>query len=128
MLFSYICVMNLVRNITDHSCNADHDYINITYTIFQTSIVAMVRGKQLKGKKALPTPQPVNKTEADTDSDDSVSSGFLTRTNIEESQSKTNDANADQQSKVPPFLSRDPKSASRESSSDSEADEPADRP
>jgi len=88
----------------------------------------MVSGKQLKGKKALATLQPVNETEADTDSDDSVSSGFLTRTNIEESQSKTHSLSADQQSNVPPLLSRDPKSASREASSGSEADKPADRP
>ena len=47
----------------------------------------MVPGKQLKVKnKKVPSPKPVDETEADTDSDDSVSSGFLTRTNLEESQ------------------------------------------
>ena len=50
----------------------------------QTSKITMMRGKQLKGN-----PQPVYETEADTDSDDSVSSGFVTRTNLEESHVNT---------------------------------------
>ena len=72
--------------------------------------------------------------EADTDSDDSVSSGFLTRTNLEESQTGSKsrqsheESNSAHKSAPPPLLSRDPRSASREPSPDSENDQPASRP
>lgn len=95
----------------------------------------MVRGKQLKVKK-VPSPKPVDETTADTDSDDSVSSGFLTRTNLEESQTGSKsrqsqeESNSAHMSAPPPLLSREPRSASREPSPEFEYeyDQPASRP
>ena len=75
----------------------------------------MPKGKQVRSKKVSPPPKPVDETDAsDSDSDESVSSGFLTKTHLEESH-----ADAEPDNSKPPLLSRDPKSASREPSSDS---------
>ena len=97
----------------------------------------MPKGKQIKNKKVSPPPKPVDETD-DSDSDDSVSSGFLTIPHhLEESQADPNQSQVqtsttgtseglvsvlqpDNSKSKPPLLSRDPKSASRESSSDSE--------
>jgi len=93
----------------------------------------MVRGKQLKVKK-VPSPKPVDETTADTDSDDSVSSGFLTRTNLEESQTGSKsrqsqeESNSAHKSALPPLLSREPRTALRELSPEYEMDQSASRP
>ena len=104
----------------------------------------MAKGKQVRSKKASPppSPPPIDETAAqDSDSDDSVSSGFLTQSHIEESHAAPSQSNLkttitestenpvsnfESSNKNPPLLSRDP-SRSSSNSLDSE-DEQRTRP
>jgi len=88
----------------------------------------MPKGKQVKSKKVTPPTKPDDETDAsDSDSDDSVISGFLTKTPLEESHEAPNQSQPESASagtskpdiSKPPLLSQDPKSSSREPDSDS---------
>ena len=104
----------------------------------------MARGKQVKSKKASPPPPHlVDETSAqDSDSDDSVSSGFLTKTHLEESHAAPSQPNLTssttgssknpvsnlQSSTKSPLLSRNTKYSSNKSGSEDEDEQVATRP
>eukprot|EP00092_Neocalanus_flemingeri_P037389 GFUD01040713.1.p1 GENE.GFUD01040713.1~~GFUD01040713.1.p1 ORF type:complete len:403 (-),score=64.53 GFUD01040713.1:106-1287(-) len=101
----------------------------------------MARGKQIKQKKVSLPPKP-SVSEADEDDSDSDSSGFLARSPPRQESVASSHASAAEpstskgiesvrqpsNSNPPPLITRVPKSAARESSSDSEDNEAANRP